>query len=312
MLAAAADLLYGVCEIGLAARGEGRGLVQLTYWEPASERTSPHDGDGELPRADVSGWRTLTPRGPTEIRHGYTLTKIDHLARLAVWRDRWARAMDIADRVEAAWYAIVEHLLTYDERPEPYDLVGIGMQATNELVRDHMRTHGRPTNDFWAGEEAMPNYQRYWLTTPTPSPEGRIVERMTLQQIMPSLSPRQREALLTLAATGDYDQAAAAMGIEKGTYRVTVSMARRRFFELWHEGETPSRQWRTDRRVRSRDGRDHLGRQRLTVFQVEGIRLRYQAGETLKAMAPEFGVSSVCLSRLLSGKSKPAPDRTVA
>lgn len=259
-------------------------------------------------------WRNVRPHGAQEIRHGYTLDDVHRLASQAVWRDRWYRAMDVTDRMEATWFAIVEHLLTCETAPAPYDLIGVGMRASDHLVRDNARTHGRPTNDFWAGDEAMPNFQRYWWTAvrAVPSPEGKVVERLTLAQIMPLLTPRQREVVTLLAATGDHEQAAQALGMSRAAFSVQLSNARRRFFQLWHEGEVPSRQWRTDRRVRSRNGRDHLGRQRLTVSQVEVVRRRNQGGETLVALAPEFGVSSHCLSELLRGKSKPAPDLAAA
>ena len=291
-------------------------MAQLTYY------VAPWDQDRELPAADdavdrsaslgSSGdkrWRTVTSNGPAEVSHGYTLDDLYRLTRATIKRDR-VYAMDITDRMETIWFAMVELLLTSEGRPEPYDLIGAGMRAVGQMLRDDQATHGQRTYDTWAGREAMVSYQRYWWTAaaPTPSPERRVVERLTVSQILPQLSPRQREALTTLAALGDYQLAAQAMGVAFATFTVTISAARRRFLELWHEGETPSKQWRTDRRVRSRDGRDHLGRQRLTVSQVDRIRARYQDGETLKTLATEHGVSPTCLSRLLRGLSKPAPD----
>lgn len=294
--------------------------MQLTYYVAPWDRTVSSDSERVPDGCDTKGhtladrgWRSATPHGPDVLRHGYTLNDLYRLTRATIKRDR-VYAMDVTDRMETIWFAMVELLCTSETRPEPYDLIGVGMRATSRAVREEQATHGQRTYDVWAGREAMVSYQRYWwtATTPTPSPERRVIERLAVRQILPRLSPRQREALTTLAALGDYRLAAHAMGVTFGTFTVTISAARRRFLELWHEGEMPSKQWRTDRRVRSRNGRDHLGRQRLTVTQVDGVRARYQTGETLKALAAEHGVSSNCLSRLVRGLSKPAPDAAVA
>src|SRR5437899_1576469 len=52
-----------------------------------------------------------------------------------------------------------------------------------------------------------------------------------------------------LAASGDYATAATAMGLSTATFGTAVYKARRRFYELWHEGEVPAKQWRRDRRT---------------------------------------------------------------
>lgn len=290
--------------------------MQLTYYvapwdrEAANATEDAVHGRAEKgPPTPDRRWRSVTAHGPAEVGHGYTLDDLHRLTRATIKRDR-VYAMDITDRMEIIWFAMVELILTSEKRPDAYDLIGVGMRATSRMLRDDQATHGQRTYDPWAGREAMVSYQRYWWTAaaPAPSPEHRVVERLTVRQILPLLSPRQREALTMLAATGDYERAGTAMSVTANTFRVLVSQARRRFLLLWHEGETPSRQWRTDRRVRSRNGRDHLGRQRLTVSQVDRIRARYQGGETLKALGAEHDVSSTCLSRLLRGLSRPAPD----
>jgi len=55
-------------------------------------------------------------------------------------------------------------------------------------------------------------------------------------------------ALAALATWEDYDLAAEAMGITRGTFGVHIARARREFLALWHEHEQPSRTWGTDRR----------------------------------------------------------------
>ncbi|MGW0836546.1 hypothetical protein [Streptomyces prunicolor] len=209
---------------------------------------------------------TLTPQAPgpdTTARndrgqhtepalHGYTLDDLHHLSRHVVHSDRWNNAADIEDRYDAAWHAIVEHLLTASEPPTRHDLFQAGLLGRDQTVRQRLQAHGY--NHHRPGTGTRPRFEGYWTTTAahTPSPENRIVDRHALWQIWPQLTPRQQEALNALAATGDYHRAAELLGVTPGTFNVLVSKARKRFLALWHEGEKPSRMWGTDRRIGSR------------------------------------------------------------
>jgi len=51
-----------------------------------------------------------------------------------------------------------------------------------------------------------------------------------------------------LATFNTYQAAADALGVQYQAFARRIRMARRRFFALWHEGETPSGMWRYDRR----------------------------------------------------------------
>ena len=184
--------------------------------------------------------------------HGYTLDDLHRLARWVVRTDRWHNAADVQDRYDAAWHAIVEHLLTAEEQPTRHDLYWSGMSGCDRSVQQSQQAHGY--NHHRPGTGVRPGFERYWGTTAavTPSPENRVVDREALAQILPTLTPRQQEALRALAATGDYEEAAHLLGVTPGTFHVLVSKARKRFLALWHEGEQPSRPWGTDRRVGSR------------------------------------------------------------
>lgn len=178
-----------------------------------------------------------------ELRYGYTLDDLDHLAHAAVLRARYAIAAgEWAYRFTIAWEAVAEHLYAVDERPRPYDLIGAGMAAVADEYRADRRHHGNSENErafevFWAD-----------MASVTRSHEGGVVDRLALAQIWPTLSNRQRQVLSALATFGDHRPAADALGMDATLFSVHLSKARREFLRLWHEHEEPSRPWGTDRR----------------------------------------------------------------
>jgi hypothetical protein len=108
------------------------------------------------------------------------------------------------------------------------------------------RTSTRP-----AADATSTRFERYWrhVAAPDDGPEEKITERLALAQIWPHLRPVHREALAALAAHGDYQRAAQALGLPYATFKSRISTARREFLALWHDGETPSRPWVRDRRA---------------------------------------------------------------
>jgi len=244
----------------------------------------------------------------TEIRHGYTLADVDRLARYAVRTDYLPSEPDWPDRVAEARCVIVERLLTTVTPPaQSADLVRIGRRASLEYVRRHM-SHRGWRSDRAGGSGASAAFQRYW-TSADPAPmEERIVDRLAVQQILPMLSPSQRETLAALAAVDDQARAAQTMGLDYSQYRGLLNRSRRLFRAWWHEHERPSGVWRDDRRNGARTGLDSLGRPRITVSELDAIRGRRDAGETLDALAAERGITRQALGRLLLGKTRPAPD----
>jgi AraC-like DNA-binding protein len=206
---------------------------------------------------------SVTVRGQVETRHGYTLDHLHHIARRAV-NGSLRTAMDYTDRLDTAWYAIVEHLYASAEAPSSLELIRVGNVAIETLVREEYRTHGYARRNTYAGPESSPHFQRYWwfATQRAPSPEGHVVERETLWQIWPRLSTTHQQVLLALATHGDYQAAARSLGKTYGTFQVHIANARREFRRLWHEGETPSRMWGTDRRIGNRSQAPAGGRRR--------------------------------------------------
>lgn len=187
------------------------------------------------------------------IRGGWTLAGLDRLARAVVSNNRsWWPAGDRDDLYAAAWHGIVEHLYAADEEPSRFDLMTAGRRALDADVRNTMRHRG-------TRRDATNNGARYamywqWAGRAVPSPETAIVEKTALRQILPALSPGQRDALLTLAVAGDYGEAARLVGGSEDLLKSRLSRGRRRFRMLWHEGETPSAHWGCDRRAGRRRG----------------------------------------------------------
>lgn len=191
-----------------------------------------------------------------ELRHGYTLGDLHDLARLAVHTARTLADASWQDRHDLAWSAIAEELYTADQPPTRRELVGAGQRAILEALRSDRQCYGyyrEHTDGAVHGLGSSPAFRAYWWdlcgALPAPSPEGRIVERAALDQIMPMLTPGMREVLLALAVHDTYQDAAAALDMSMAAFVSQIANARRRFRRWWHEGEVPSKPWGCDRRA---------------------------------------------------------------
>lgn len=186
----------------------------------------------------------------SELRFGYTLRDIERLAGYAT-KTAFGWSTSVEDRYQAAWDGIVEHLYEAEHWPSGDKLVSAGRRAIALSSQAEQHHHGVRHDRTHEGPGSMPHFQRYWclMRKPYPSPEVHAVERVTVPQILARLYPGERKALAALAAHGTQEAAARALGMKLPSYRATLGRARRRFLDLWHEGEKPSRIWRIDRRV---------------------------------------------------------------
>lgn len=184
-----------------------------------------------------------------EVKHGYTLLDLDQMTRAAVIADR-SMATDIQTRKDIAWSAIAEHLAASDEPPHRQELIRTGWQAIYREARDSFRQRGRP-DEAWSTDDGFrPRFVAYWQDfTVTPSHEHGIVEKLAADQVLDTLTPIYRDAIVALAVHDDYRLAAEALGLKYSAFTVRVSTARRQLLALWFEGETPRKVRRTDRRV---------------------------------------------------------------
>lgn len=183
------------------------------------------------------------------VGHGYTWADIDRHARIGLSMAATS-AGGSDDRYQAAWDAIVMTIAEANETPSRRDLSVAAANAVEKQWHDYRHHHGISSRG-----EAAPKHAVYWLDlcVSTPSPEHAVIERETLARIWPELTGQDRAALTALATLGTYKAGAAAMGLDYQTFANRVRRARTRYLALWHEGETPSRVWRVDRRERTYD-----------------------------------------------------------
>lgn len=189
--------------------------------------------------------RAFTDPDRRVIRFGYTLRDLDQMTRAATIADR-SMALDWADKRDIAWSAIAEELLTVEELPGRQHLIRVGWQAIYATVRDSYRAHGRSDD----GKD-MPRFAQFWGRMVEHFPEDRIIDSIAADQIVATLTPTYWDALLALAVCDDYKAGAEHLGISYVAFVARVNVARKRVLALWHEGETPHRTRRTDRRVES-------------------------------------------------------------
>jgi hypothetical protein len=264
------------------------------------------------------------PAGEEELRHGYTLSQVRAMSLALVNRQTWYQSVDFDQRLEVAWHAIIEHIYAAGEPPAIPDVFRAAERAVGRDVDQMHRFHGRNTHDRYAGTTA--GFERYWRTTAGLSPdhENTVTERVAAAQILPRLRPLNQQAIAALTDCEDYGLAAQALGISRHHFTGRISVARREFLRLWHEGETPSRPWAHDwrgttadgplaaanrtiaarRRARGKTKQPSRGggrpRKELGISNAELAR-RYQDGESIARIADSLGIYySVIRNRLIA------------
>lgn len=183
------------------------------------------------------------------VAHGYTMADLHEMAVAACRADR-SLASDAHTRYDTAWSAIAEALTltSDDEPPTRTDLVRIGWQAIYTEVREMRVMFGFKDRDGTTGVATAPRYVQYW-TVRAHDPEDGLIERMAVQQILPTLSGPYRDAVIALAVHDDYQLAAASLGITYTAFLGRIRTARRRLRTLWFAPETAPPVRGTDRRV---------------------------------------------------------------
>jgi hypothetical protein len=205
----------------------------------------PLPGPGAAPAKREAGMN------PSTVRHGYTLTRLDRLARVAA-RIPAGTCWSATDRYQAAWNAIVDLLCTGTPPPRPSHLIQAGREGILRYANTERHHHGVVARAAWAGDATTPAFVRYWWEQRgrTDDHAPAIIDRLALARIWPALRDTDRAALLALAAHGTAQAAADALGLQRHTYYLRLRKARQAALTLWHEGQTPPR-LRRDCRVGS-------------------------------------------------------------
>jgi hypothetical protein len=181
-----------------------------------------------------------------ELWLGFTVGDLHQLATRAAILCRWADRFPYSERFEIAWAGIVDYLTECDSPPERVQVYRAALRAIGRVSERELREHGsRHGTD---GLYATPRFELYWAPKPAPAADATVVDRLAMWQIWATLRPLHRMAFLALAAHNDYAKAAEAVGYPYSTFSYLISEARAEFLTLWHQGETPSRMWATDRR----------------------------------------------------------------
>jgi hypothetical protein len=189
-------------------------------------------------------------RGPTDVRFGYTLNDLDRLARtVVVANSQWWPAGDRKDQADTAWSGIVEYLYTTEDEPAERDLLDAGTRALVEDTKGYRKHHGLRNGGLIADG---PRFATYWYEPPAEPWEERVIERIAVNQILAQVKPHEVDALLALAAHGDYAAAAEGLGLNYTTLTVRLSNARKTFRRHWFTPDTAPPIKGTDRRVGSR------------------------------------------------------------
>jgi hypothetical protein len=177
------------------------------------------------------------------LAHGYTLRDVNGIARSAVVTAGYATS-NFADRYDEAWSAIVEALYAADAAPGRQELWYAGLDAVHAAIRDDRRHYGAPTFDRNAELASAPGFVRYWSNLVTHDFSPALIERYAAFQIWPQLAGHHQRVLLTIAAAGAVAETARLLDVTPSAAQQRIDRARAAFRQLWHEHETPSRQWR--------------------------------------------------------------------
>jgi hypothetical protein len=156
---------------------------------------------------------------------GYTFRELHQIAARATIYCRWGDRFPFSVRFEIAWDGVVDHLAGCQEPPESFDLYKAGMRAIGRASDRELREHGITRGGD--GLQVMPRFDAYWAPRAGAPADAGVVDRLAVWQIWAMLRPLHQMAFLTFTSL--------------------IGEARAAFLALWHEGETPSRIWATDK-----------------------------------------------------------------
>ena len=171
---------------------------------------------------------------------GYTMADIENMAWY-VTRIRSTNLVDPEEAIAVAWHGIVECLYTAVEPPARYDLIDAGQAALRAERNARVQHYGLGTGKYRENAHG-PRFATYWRTHHDVGDDftDRVAERLALPTVLAVLSPKEYEAISTMAAfDNDAEAAAAALGMKLGSFRDNLYRGRKRILAVWFEHETP-------------------------------------------------------------------------
>jgi len=184
-----------------------------------------------------------------ELRYGYTLDTLDRLAKTVVVANaQWWPGGDRHQQIDTAWSGIAEALYAAEHEPSENELLQAGTRALVEDTKAYRKHHGLRDGGL-VGDG--PRFAAFWYDPPNEPWEDRLIDRIAIGQIMPTLKPHLAETVGALATLGDYAAAADAVGVKYGALTMRMREARQAFQRQWYAPDAPPPTRGTDRRVGS-------------------------------------------------------------
>lgn len=225
--------------------------AQVRGWKITTAEAGPNQtGTAEDIHHDIES--NPVPSDATTLRHGYTLDDLNRIARTVVVANaQWWRGADRHDQVGIAFSAVAEHLYLADGAPTERELHAAGTRALVEDVKAYRHHHGLRDGGHGLTGEA-PRFAAFWYEPPADPWEDRLLDRIAVAQIMPTLDEPLMQAIAALAALDDYALAADALDLKYPTLTARINRGRKAFRQHWYAPETAPATRGTDRRVGSR------------------------------------------------------------
>lgn len=168
------------------------------------------------------------------VMHGFTMADLEDISRLTVLNNRHRLATwNLSEAIETAWQGAAEYLCAAEEKPERKELHYAAWEAVRKDVRSAQRDR--------VTEERGARVQQFWNQAGvTHSHDENVTERVAFRQVWQELTDVERQTFICNALC-DYNlpRTADMLGVTKRAAEGRLFRARRHFYALWHEHETP-------------------------------------------------------------------------
>jgi len=213
-------------------------------------------------RDGADGMRDIWDSTGSVVIHGYTANDLDHCARLGVKMARTATPEEDYELALSTVYLAVAETEPDDRIPYPFSRRQLADIAWSAIMRERQawaRHHGNGDTldpetglrqkrqrfvEYWSGETltGMQSFTTARKRMPwcmEGQVEVAVVWPLAVQQILTLLTERQREIATVVAATGDRQATADALGLARKTVDGHMSIIRRVFWREWVGEEPP-------------------------------------------------------------------------